>query len=89
MSRWQVKFEPEAEDDLERLGEAATRRIIERLSWLESNFEAMTPLPLGYEWRGHFKFRVGDWRVIYRIDWEDNLIIIEAVDRRDMIYKKR
>lgn len=89
MVRWQIKFEPEAEADLERLGEAVAQRIIERLSWLESNFDAITPLPLGYEWRGHFKYRVGDWRVIYRISWEDYLIIIEVVNRRDRIYKKR
>jgi len=39
--------------------------------------------------REFYKLRVGDWRVIYKINWEERIIIVCCVDRRDKIYKKR
>lgn len=85
---WQVKFEAEAGRDLSKLSRDIQVRIIEKLDWLEENFEAVTPLPLGAKWQGRFKLRVGDWRIIYRLNWEALLIIIEVIDRRDRIYKR-
>ena len=65
MKRWRVEFQGRAEDDLARLDRTARRRIITGLYWLTENFDEVTPLSLGGEWKGFFKFRVGDWRTIY------------------------
>lgn len=89
MEKWDVKFSEGAEADLVRMDRQLRRRIIERVEWFSENFENRTPLPLGNAWRGFFKFRVGDWRIIYRIDNRERLLIVDYIDRRDRIYKRR
>jgi len=89
MSKWSLDFTPEAKDDLERLDKNLQKRISEKLEWLQGNFDKIIPSALGSEWRGFFKLRVGDRRVIYKVKWDKNHIIIFVIDRRDKIYKRR
>ncbi len=42
--------------------------------------------PLRQSLKGHRKLRVGDWRVIYRIE-SDNIIILKIGNRKD-VYKE-
>jgi mRNA interferase RelE/StbE len=44
--------------------------------------------PLRYSLKGHRRLRVGDYRVIYRIDAENNIVIIIAIKHRKDIYKE-
>lgn len=43
--------------------------------------------PLRYSLKGHRRLRVGDYRVVYRIEAEKRLIIIIAIKHRKDIYK--
>ena len=88
-SAWLVEFSREAEADLMKLGAPMRRRIIDRLGWLEANFDSVVPLVLGGKFRGFFKLRVGDWRVIYGIAWERRRITVHYIDRRDKVYKRK
>ena len=54
---------------------------------LLENFENIVSLPLGGAWRGFFKLRVGDWRIIYEADRGNELVIIHAISPRDKVYK--
>jgi mRNA interferase RelE/StbE len=89
MSKWILDFTPEAEKDFQKLDKSFKRRISEKLDWLLKNFENIIPLPLSGKWQGFFKLRVGDWRVIYKVEWEKNRIIVYVIGRRDKIYKKK
>ena len=89
MLKWNLVFTPEVKDDFKRLDRSLQKRINERLNWLQNNFDEIIPSALGGEWRGFFKLRIGDWRVIYKVEWNKNLIIIYIINRRDKIYKKR
>lgn len=89
MPAWRIEFDERAENDLAKLGRPLRRRIIERLDWFTENFVNLTPLPLGAEWKGFFKLRVGDWRIIYQINPEDKFIVVRYIDRRDKVYKHR
>ncbi|TSC83371.1 MAG: hypothetical protein G01um101417_668, partial [Parcubacteria group bacterium Gr01-1014_17] len=51
------------------------------------NFAHITPFPLGEPWKGFFKWRVGDWRVIYAVRDADRLVLIHHIGRRDKVYK--
>ena len=88
MTGWRVVFTPDAETDFQKLDKQMRLRIKNRLAWLQANFEKFTPTPLHGEWKDYFKLRIGGWRVIYKLDWDNNLIIIYVIDRRDKIYKK-
>jgi mRNA interferase RelE/StbE len=62
---YEVEFTAEAEADLDRLSQSVAQRIFKKIGWLAENFEAITPEPLTSEWKGLFKLRVGDYRVLY------------------------
>lgn len=65
------------------------RRVIDKIEWLALNFDAFVPLALEGEFRDFYKLRAGDWRVVYRIDHKKRRIIVNYIDRRDKVYKKR
>jgi len=89
MPDWKIEFEPKAVDDLKSLDKPVRKRILQRLEWLGINFSQVTPLPLSGEWKGFFKLRVGDWRVVYKIDDDKKILIIAYIDSRDKIYKRK
>lgn len=89
MLKWALDFTLEAENDLARLDRKLQKRIIDKLSWLQVNFDKISPSALDAEWRGFFKLRVGEWRIIYEVNWNKKLIIVRVIDRRDKIYKRK
>ncbi len=44
--------------------------------------------PLRYSLKGHRRLRVGDYRVVYRIDVEHHAVIIVAIKHRKFVYEK-
>lgn len=44
--------------------------------------------PLRYSLRGHRRLRVGDYRIVYRIDLPKRIVIIVAVDHRKDVYNE-
>ncbi|PIR44676.1 MAG: type II toxin-antitoxin system mRNA interferase toxin, RelE/StbE family [Candidatus Vogelbacteria bacterium CG10_big_fil_rev_8_21_14_0_10_51_16] len=89
MSAWTIEFEESAEEELRNLSGMINDRIVEKLHWLEENFDSITPLPLHAQWSGFYKLRIGDWRVIYDISWDDCLLTIVLIGHRTKIYKRR
>lgn len=89
MPEWRFEITSGAENDLSKLDAQIQNRVVEKLKWFQENFSKITPLPLGGKWRGFFKFRVGDWRVIYEVETGVCEVVIHAIDNRDKIYKQR
>jgi mRNA interferase RelE/StbE len=42
--------------------------------------------PLRYSLKGHRRLRVGDYRIVYRIDTQKHLIVIIAIKHRKDVY---
>lgn len=89
MPKWHLEFTPEASEDIKKLDKNLRKRIIKKLDWFLKNFDNLIPLSLGGEWQGFFKLRIGNWRIIYKIEWEKNKIIIFVIDKRDKVYKMK
>jgi len=89
MTDWSLEFQLEAEKDLAKLDLSIRRRIIDKLTWLLENFENIIPEVLTGEFSEFCKLRVGDWRVKYKVNWQNNIITVVYIDRRDKAYKKR
>ncbi|MCR4322526.1 MAG: type II toxin-antitoxin system RelE/ParE family toxin [Candidatus Azambacteria bacterium] len=87
MVQWALVFQKDAEKDLVRVGKTVRVRVIERLEWLVENFDSVNHLPLIERYAGFFKLRIGDWRVIYKIDWKKNIITVCYIDHRSRVYK--
>jgi mRNA interferase RelE/StbE len=82
----QVLLRPIAAKYLERLGKPHTSRI-------KAAFEDWSKEPPEGDIRpitgqkGYFRLRVGDFRVLYRI--EGNTIFVTNIDPRGQVYKKK
>ena len=83
---YSVSFESESITDLDNLDQVVRLRILNKIQWLSLNFEQITPLSLTGQWSGFYKLRVGDYRVIYELDIEEQLIIIIRIGHRREIY---
>jgi len=83
---YSVSFEPESIDDLDKISEVVRVRILKKIQWLSVNFEKISALPLTGQWSRFYKVRVGDYRVIYEFDIENQLIFIAMVGHRREIY---
>lgn len=63
-------------------------RVVKRLIWLARNLDNITPEPLTGKLAGLYKFRVGDYRVLYDILDEKEHIIIYKIGHRKEIYRE-
>jgi mRNA interferase RelE/StbE len=87
---YEVEFIPESEDDLSRLSKVNAQRILKKIRWLAENFEMVTPEPLTGDFKGLYKLRVGDYRVLYTFGQNARkVIIIHLVKHRREVYKSR
>lgn len=85
---WQFDITDSGRRDLDQLDSTIRQQVLEKLKWFADNFQNVTPLPLGGRWRGFFKLRVGDWRIVYEVNHDTRRITVHVIDKRDKIYKR-
>lgn len=67
MNDWRIEYSTRATADLLELDRSLARQILARLEWFTAHFDELTPEPLHGEWKGFYRFRIGDYRIIYSI----------------------
>lgn len=80
-----IEISDGALEDLKKIDQAVSKRIVAKIIWLEQNFADILPDRLHYELRELYKLRVGDYRAIYSI--HNNHVVVEAVQHRREAYK--
>jgi mRNA interferase RelE/StbE len=89
MAEYCIRILKAAAQDLERLDKPTGRRIVQRINWLAANVDAIRLEALTGDLAGLYKLRVGDYRIIYEVLWDEETIVIHAVGHRREIYRKR
>jgi len=89
MSKYRIRILKAASQDIERLDKPTGRRIARRIHWLAVNLEAIRLEALAGDLAGLYKLRVGDYRVIYEVLWDEETIVIYAIGHRREIYRRR
>ncbi len=89
MGKYRIRILQAASHDLERLDKLAGRRIAQRIHWLAENLDAIRLEALTGDLAGLYKLRVGDYRVIYEVLWDEETIVIHAIGHRREIYRRR
>ena len=84
---YRIEIRPEALEDLNSLDSAVAVRILRKLEWLRENFSLITPEPLKGEFKGLFKLRIGDYRVLYTYDKAQKLITVHLIGHRHEVYR--
>ncbi len=64
-------------------------RVVQRINWLATNLDAIRLEALTGDLAGLYKLRIGDYRVIYEVLWDEKIIVIHAIGHRREIYRRR
>ena len=83
---YQVTFVPRVERDLKQLDRPVRLRILRKIKRLAENLESLSLETLAGQWRGMYKLRVGDYRIIYTLDPARELLIVHVIGHRSEIY---
>jgi mRNA interferase RelE/StbE len=84
---YSVEFTLQAEEDMVRLDKTIAQHIADKIDWLSQNIDNIFPAPLKGKFKGKYKLRVGDWRVIYSFEHSSQIITVYAVRHRSEVYK--
>lgn len=82
-----VLFTPQAENDLTSIDKTIAIQISKKIGWLSRNASNMIHEQLTGKFKGKYKMRVGDWRIIYFIDHSSQAITVYAIEHRSKVYK--
>ena len=84
---YKVVYLDQVEKDLKRLDKLIARKIIERVE----NYLARGPEKLGKaltgDFQGYWRYRWGDYRVIYKISKQEVLIVVMRIAQRKDVYE--
>lgn len=81
-----IGFKRASFTQLLRLDRKIAESIIQKLLQLARSVETVQHYALTGQWKGCFKLRVGDYRVIYSLEAAEKLIVVEALGHRGEIY---
>jgi mRNA interferase RelE/StbE len=89
VAAWSISFEPKAEKDMQRLSSVDRGRILRYLS------ERIAPLDdprmlgkaLTANFAGAWRYRVGDIRIIVRLEFDRLVVVVIAIGQRGDIYR--
>jgi mRNA interferase RelE/StbE len=85
---YRVEILPSAEREMARLDFEVRRRIDRKILSLAND-----PRPLGVKalsgTHGGLRVRVGDWRIVYRVEDDRLLVLVVRVGNRRDVYRER
>jgi mRNA interferase RelE/StbE len=88
MNPFTVILTPEAQRDILQLDPVVQTRILDRIEWMGENADLIRHQAMqGDEWHGCFKYRVGDYRIIYQMERSTGKLIILKVGHRREVYE--
>ncbi len=87
MTRYRVIFDDKVDDDI---GATVLADIRGKIDWIALDAKEIRHQALkGNRYKGKYKLRVSDFRVVYSISHREELIRIEEIAHRSKIYKER
>lgn len=86
---YRLQIQDSAIHDLKELDKGVARRIISRLNWLAGNIDSIRRESLAGELSDYHKFRVGDYRILYQVFDDTQIIVIHRIGHRREIYQGR
>jgi mRNA interferase RelE/StbE len=80
-----VLLTPEARADLVQLDASVRSRLLDKLDWMGINADLLRHEALqGEKWRDCYRYRVGDYRIIYRLQQsQSRVVVLRVVHRRE------
>lgn len=76
------------EEDIPHLPKTVREQIKKAIEWRLTQDPIGLGKPLRYSFVGHRRIRVGDYRIVYRIDQHRSVVRIVAIKHRKDVYAK-
>jgi mRNA interferase RelE/StbE len=83
---YKVVYLDSVEEDLKKLDKALVKKILARIETYLAKDPKELGKPLKGEFQGYWRYRWGDYRVIYRISEKEILIIVLRISHRKEVY---
>ena len=74
--------------DLQKLDRLDTKKIVEKVKTHLLHDPTKLGVPLKGALKGFYRYRIGNYRVIYAIDFQEKEILVLFINHRKDIYKK-
>lgn len=88
MPWYRVSYLPTVLDDLRATEQSMAQRLLDKTKWLASNASNLRHDPLHPGLPGMIQYAVGDWRILYSIDREEQIVAIHRVCNRGQLYRR-
>lgn len=87
--KYKVRFGKRAQESLKKIDKNSSRII---MAWIKKNLQDCEDpynhgKPLEGPFKGQWRYRIGDYRIISHIDNEDNIILLLEIKHRKDAYK--
>ena len=83
---YKTKWDDKAEEDLEQLPSEIALKIHDRVESHLTQLPKQLGKALVGQYKGLYRYRYGDYRILYEIDADSRLIIINRIGHRKEIY---
>ena len=83
---YKVAYLDSVEEDLKKLDKSTARKILNRIETYLAQDPKELGKPLKGEFEGYWRYRWGDYRVIYKISEREILILVLRISNRKDVY---
>jgi mRNA interferase RelE/StbE len=84
---YKVVYLDQVEDDLKKLDKPVVKKILARIETYLAQDPKELGKPLKGEFQGYWRYRWGDYRVIYKISEREILIVVLRISHRKEVYE--
>jgi len=84
---YEIRILDAAVRDLQQLDTVVGQRIVKRINWLMINLDNINREHLVGDLSDFYKFRVGDYRILYQVLDDEHVLVIHQIGHRREIYR--
>ncbi|MDD5195702.1 MAG: type II toxin-antitoxin system RelE/ParE family toxin [Candidatus Omnitrophica bacterium] len=84
---YKVAYLDQVEEDLKKLDKPTVKKILNRIETYLAQDPKRLGKPLKGDFQGYWRYRLGDYRVIYKISEREILIIVLRISNRKDVYE--
>ena len=83
---FEITYDKQPIKFLKKLDKNIVKRILDKVDVVFANEPVPSDAKRIFGEHGVFRIRIGDYRILYRIDYEKNMIVIFKIDKRENVY---
>ncbi len=88
MAWYRIAYRPGVVDDLKGLEKTISQRLFDKTKWLASNVENLRHESVDPGLPGLFQYAIGEWRILYSIDKQDQVLDVHLIRSATGIYER-